>query len=77
MRVGERVRVRPASPAAREWGFSAPVEGVVMCQYRILARGTPEPDRVDVRLASGNIVWGGAAADFETFEGEAGKKPLV
>ena len=77
MRVGERVRVRPASPAAREWGLSAPVEGIVLCQYRILARGAPEPDRVDVRLATGGIVWGGSAADFETFEGDAVKAPPV
>ena len=71
MRVGEKVRLRPASPVAREWGLSAPVEGVVMCQYRILARGAREPDRVDVRLAGGGIVWGGAAADFEPCEPES------
>jgi hypothetical protein len=73
MRVGERVRVRPASPAAREWGLSSPVEGVVMCRYRILARGAREPERVDVRLATGSIVWGGAAADFEPFEADSAK----
>ena len=70
MRVGERVRLRLKSPAAREWGISHPVEGVVMCQYRILARGAPAPDRVDVRLATGNVVWGGAEADFEPCEPE-------
>jgi hypothetical protein len=73
MRVGEKVRMRPLSPAAREWGLSSPVEGVVLCKYRILARGAFQPDRVDVRLATGNVVWGGAAADFEPFEVEAGK----
>lgn len=68
MRVGEKVRLRMKSPVAREWGISQPVEGVVMCQYRILARGAAAPDRLDVRLATGNIIWGGAAADFESFE---------
>ena len=73
MRVGEKVRVRPASPAAREWGLSAPVEGVVLCRYRLLAPGARQPDRVDVKLATGNIVWGGSAADFEALEGDAPK----
>ena len=75
MRVGQTVRLRPASPVAREWGLTTPVEGVVMCEYRILARGAPTPDRVDVRLATGNVVWGGAAADFEPFEKDMGRSP--
>ena len=70
MRVGERVRLRLKSPAARDCGISSPIEGVVMCQYRILARGAPAPDRVDVRLATGSVVWGGAEADFEACEPE-------
>jgi hypothetical protein len=76
MRVGQKVRVRLASPAAREWGLSSPVEGVVLCQYRILRRGVGQPERVDVRLATGGIVWGGAAADFESFEPAPGKSAL-
>jgi hypothetical protein len=76
MRVGQKVRVRPASPAAREWGLSSPVEGVILCQYRILRRGAGQPDRVDVRLETGGIVWGGSAADFETFEPTPAKPAL-
>ena len=75
MRVGEKVRMRPASPAAREWDLSTPLEGVVLCQYRILSLGARQPDRVDVKLTTGNIVWGGAAADFEALEGDAGPAP--
>ena len=70
VRVGEKVRLRMKSPVAREWGISSPVEGVIMCQYRILARGAPAPDRLDVRLATGNVIWGGAEADFEPCEPE-------
>jgi hypothetical protein len=39
----------------------------VLCCYKILAR-CAAPERVDVKLASNEIIWGAAADEFEVID---------
>ena len=65
MRKGQRIRLRHASLAAREWGIPPEAEGTVLCEYRVLADRTGAGERVDVRFNSKVIVWGAPAREFE------------
>ncbi len=72
MRKGQRIRFRASDRAARDWGISVGAEGVVLCQYRLLANAAHARECVDVEFGSGTIVWGAPAAAFEVV-GEAGQ----
>ena len=65
MRKGQRIRLRHPSLAAREWGLPLDAEGVVICEYRLLADRSGACDRVDVRFNAKTIVWGAPAREFE------------
>jgi len=65
MKKGQRIRVRPTTRAVVEWGVAVGAEGVVLCQYRLAARGRPAGDCVDVRFGPNRIVWGAPVAAFE------------
>ncbi len=65
VRKGQRIRLRHASLAAREWGIPPDAEGTVLCEYRVLADRTGMSERVDVRFNSKRIVWGAPAREFE------------
>jgi hypothetical protein len=65
VRAGQRIRLRPASRAAREWNIAPDAEGTVICRYRILASGPAAPDRLDVRFSPQKVIWGAPAVEFE------------
>lgn len=65
MKKGQRIRVRPTTRAVVEWGVAVGAEGVVLCQYRVAARGRPVGECVDVRFGPNRIVWGAPVAAFE------------
>ena len=64
--AGQKVRVRPSSPAARDWQIPRDAEGTVICQYRLLRGGPSVADRVDVRFSPKLVVWGAPSCEFET-----------
>ena len=65
MRKGQRIRLRNASPGAREWGLPRGAEGEVVCLYRVFADRSTRRDRVDVRFNGTTMVWGAPAREFE------------
>jgi hypothetical protein len=65
MKVGQRVRFKSTSGAARYWKIPHDAQGTVMYSYRILASNRPAPDRLDVRFTTQLVIWGAAAEDFE------------
>ena len=65
MMNGQKVRIRPASPLARAFNLAPDILGTVICAYSARARGRVEIERVDVRFANNEMVWGGAADQFE------------
>jgi len=65
MQKGERIRLRPASPGAREWRLPHEAEGTVLCRYRVFAGRPGASDRVDVCFSPETVVWGAPAAEFE------------
>ncbi len=66
MQNEQRIRLKPSSPAAREWNVAPGAEGTVICRYRILAAKSEAADRLDVRFGPQQVVWGAPAAEFET-----------
>ena len=65
MRKGERIRLRPASPGAREWSLPREAEGTVLCHYRVFAGRPGASDRMDVRFSPKTVIWGAPATEFE------------
>lgn len=65
MRKGERIRLRPASPGAREWRLPREAEGTVLCHYRVFAGRPGASDRMDVRFSPKTVIWGAPATEFE------------
>jgi hypothetical protein len=65
MKVGQRVRFKSTSAAARYWKIPDDAQGMVMCSYRLLASNRAASDRLDVRFTPQIVIWGGAAEDFE------------
>jgi hypothetical protein len=65
MKVGQRVRFKSTSAAARYWKIPDDAQGMVMCSYRLLASNRAALDRLDVRFTPQIVIWGGAAEDFE------------
>lgn len=65
MKKGQRIRLRASDRAARDWGVSVGAEGVVICQYELLAAGLTTRECVDVKFGSDTIVWGAPATAFE------------
>jgi len=65
LKKGQRIRLKRASVAAREWGLPDDAEGTVICLYRVLADRSSASDRVDVRFNTKTIVWGAPAQEFE------------
>lgn len=68
MKTGQHVRVRQASPFAGQYRLDPAVEGVILCHYKVLARGSSSPERVDVQFDAGHIVWGAPVDAFEAVE---------
>ena len=64
MRKGQRIRLRNATLAAREWGLPGDAEGEILCLYRVHADRSGDGDRVDVRFNKQTIVWGAPAREF-------------
>jgi hypothetical protein len=62
----QRIRLKPSSPAAREWNVAPGAEGTIICRYRILAEKSDAADRLDVRFGPQLVVWGAPAAEFES-----------
>ena len=65
MKVGQRVRFKSTSGAARYWKIPHDAQGTVMCSYRLLTSNRARADRLDVRITPELVIWGGAAEDFE------------
>jgi hypothetical protein len=65
MRKGERIRLRPASPGAREWRLPREAEGTVLCHYRVFAGRPGASDRMDVCFSPETVIWGAPATEFE------------
>ena len=65
MKVGQRVRLKSTSAAARYWRIPPGAQGTVMCSYRLPASNPATAERVDVRFTPQIVIWGGAAAEFE------------
>ena len=65
MTIGQRVRFKSTSGAARYWKIPHDAQGTVMCSYRLLANNRAAPDRLDVRFTPQLVIWGGGAEDFE------------
>jgi hypothetical protein len=65
MKVGQRVRFKSTSDAARYWKIPHDAQETVMCSYRLLSNNRAAPDRLDVRFTPQLVIWGGAAEDFE------------
>jgi hypothetical protein len=61
----QRIRLKPSSPAARQWNVAPGAEATVICRYRILAAKADAADRLDVRFGPQLVVWGAPAAEFE------------
>ena len=64
MRSGQKVRVRPTSPVAREWRIPPGSLGTVVCSYELMA-GRARRERVDVRFSPGPMIWGSPAEEYE------------
>jgi hypothetical protein len=76
MQKGERIRLRPASPGAREWRVPHEAEGTVLCRYRVFAGRPGASDRVDVCFSPETVIWGAPAAEFELVpEGSESSQP--
>ena len=66
MKVGQRVRFKSASSAARYWKIPHDAQGTVMSSYRLLTSNRrATADRLDVRFTPQIVIWDGAAEDFE------------
>jgi hypothetical protein len=65
MQKGERIRLRAASPGAREWRLPHEAEGTVLCHYRVFAGKPGASDRMDVYFSSETVIWGAPATEFE------------
>ena len=65
MKVGQRVRFKSTSSAARYWKIPHDAQGTVMCSYQLLTSYRATADRLDVRFTPQIVIWGGAAEDFE------------
>ncbi|MGO8797708.1 MAG: hypothetical protein ACLQE9_21705 [Roseiarcus sp.] len=63
--TGQHVRLKASSPLAREWNLPPGAEGTVICRYRMLARRSLVPERMDVRFGPHKVVWGAPAVEFE------------
>ncbi len=75
MNKGERIRLRPSSPGAREWSVPRGAEATVICFYRVFAGRPGASDRLDVRFSPKRVVWGAPATEFEPIaEGARGAK---
>ena len=66
MQNEQRIRLKPSSPAARQWNVAPGAEGTIICRYRILAEKSGAADRLDVRFGPRLVVWGAPAEEFET-----------
>jgi hypothetical protein len=76
MQKGERIRLRPASPGAREWRVPLEAEGTVLCRYRVFAGRPGASDRMDVCFSPETVIWGAPAAEFEPVqEGSEASQP--
>jgi hypothetical protein len=75
MKVGQRVRLKPSSGAARYWKVPPDAQGTVMCSYRLPASKAATAERLDVRFTPQVIIWGGAATEFEAI-GDAPERTL-
>jgi hypothetical protein len=65
MQKGERIRLKSASPAAREWRLPREAEGTVLCRYRVFAGKPGASERMDVCFSSTTVIWGAPATEFE------------
>jgi hypothetical protein len=65
MQVGQKVKIRSSSVAAREWHIPRGAEGTILCRYRLLNGGDSAPFRLDVRFSSKLVVWGAPDEEFE------------
>lgn len=65
---GQVVRVIPTSPLARALDLPPEMLGAVLCCYRLNSRIGGAVERVDVRLANSETIWGAAADQFEVVE---------
>jgi hypothetical protein len=65
MKVGQRVRFKSTSSAARYWKIPHDAQGTVMCSYQLLTSNRATAARLDVRFTPQIVIWGGAAEDFE------------
>jgi hypothetical protein len=68
MKVGQRVRFKSTSTAARYCEIPPDAQGTVMCSYRLLASNPAAAERLDVRFTPQIVIWGGAASEFEEIE---------
>lgn len=68
MMNGQVVRVIPTSPLARALDLPPEMLGTVLCCYRLNCKTAGPVERVDVRLANRETIWGGAADQFEVVD---------
>lgn len=65
MATVERVRIKPASPVAKDWKIPPESIGTVICRYSMPTSCAHRRDRLDVRFTPNIVIWGGPADDFE------------
>jgi hypothetical protein len=65
MNVGQKVRVKAASQAVRDWKVPRGAQGTVICKYRLLKQSQMAPVRLDVRFSPQFVLWGAPEEAFE------------
>ena len=65
MNVGQKVRIKPDSPLARDLKIPREAQGTVTCRYRVLKDGEDAPDRLDVRFGPQVVVCRVSEGAFE------------
>ncbi len=71
MKVGQRVRFKPTSRLAQNRNIPPEAQGTVTCSYRMPLGNRAAVERLDVRFAPDEVIWGGPAEEFE----EVGASP--
>ena len=77
MMTGQKVRVKPSSPIARDWQLPPDHAGTVICSYSLLTKRGGGREWLDVQIRRGLIVWASAAENYELIvEGASPAAPV-
>jgi hypothetical protein len=70
VRVGQKVRLKAASPLKKRLNLPPEALGAVLCSYRLL-RAAARSEMLDVRFSPEVVVWGAPDDQFEPVDDEA------